>query len=136
MMSSNDGLSRMFTPGRKVETDGFTDDETTVVEITSDEEGIGVGEGVGVSRLPTVSDEDDIGELLMGSVDEGVTEMLTTSDEDRVAELVADDGSGSDELDFRVGELLENSVLICSVDVFLDHTVVRRLNGQDEGIYF
>jgi hypothetical protein len=162
MMSSNDGLSRMFTPGGKVETDGFTDDETTVVEITSDEESIGVGEGVGVSRLPTVSDEDDIGELLMGSVDEGVTEMLTTSDdegvgvsgllrtfneddvaelpttsdEDRVAELVADDGSGSDELDFRVGELLENSVLICSVDVFLHLTVVRRLNGQDEGIYF
>ena len=141
-MSSNDGFSRMFTPGGKVETDGFTDDETTVVEITSDEEGIGVSEGVGVSRLPTVSDEDDIGELLMGSVDEGVTEMLTTSDdegvgvsgllrtfneddvaelpttsdEDRVAELVADDGSGSDELDFRVGELLENSVLVATVE--------------------
>jgi hypothetical protein len=132
----------MFTPGGKVETDGFTDDETTVVEITSDEESIGVGEGVGVSRLPTVSDEDDIGELLMGSVDEGVTKMLTTSDdegvgvsgllrtfneddvaelpttsdEDGVAELMADDGIRSDELGVGVGELLENSVLVATVE--------------------
>jgi hypothetical protein len=81
-------------------------------------------EGVGVSGLLRTFNEDDVAEL------------PTTSDEDRVAELVADDGSGSDELDFRVGELLENLVLICSVDVFLDLTVVRRLNGQDEGIYF
>ncbi|CAN9381805.1 unnamed protein product [Alternaria alternata] len=80
-MSSNEGLSRMFTPGGKVETDGFTEDETTVVEITSDEEGVGVGEGVGVSKLLIISDEDGIGELLMRSVDKGVTEMLTTSDD-------------------------------------------------------
>ena len=85
-MSSNDGLSRMFTPGGKVETDGFTEDETTVVEITSDEEGVGVGEGegVGVSKLLTTSDEDGIGESLMRSVDEGVAEMLTTSDDEGV----------------------------------------------------
>ena len=83
-MSSNDGLSSMFTPGGKVETDGFTEDDTTVVEIISDEEGVGVGKGVGVSRLLTTSDEDDIGELLMGSVDKGVAGMLTTSDEEGV----------------------------------------------------
>ena len=149
-MSSNEGLSRMFTPGGKVETDGFTEDETTVVETTSDEEGVGVGEGegVGVSKLLIISDEDGIGELLTRSVDEGDTEMLTTSndegvgvgvgmavsgllrtsneddvaelpttsDEDGVAELMADDGIGSDELDVRVGELLENSVLVATVE--------------------
>lgn len=145
-MSSNDGLSRMFTPGGKVETDGFTEDETTVVETTSDEEGVGVGEGVSVSKLLMISDEDGIGELLMESVDEGVAEMLTTSDdegvgvgvgvsrllktsheddvaellttsdEDGVAELVADDENGSDELGVGVGELLENSVLVATVE--------------------
>jgi hypothetical protein len=71
----------MFTPGGKVETDGFTEDETTVVEITSDEEGVGVGESVGVSKLLTTSDEDGSRELLMRSVDKGVTEILTTSDD-------------------------------------------------------
>ena len=148
MMSSNDGLSRMFTPGGKVETDGFTEDETTVVETTSDEEGVGVGEGVGVSKLLMTSDEDGIGELLMRSVDEGDTEMLTTSndegvgvgvgmgvsgllrtsneddvaelpttsDEDGVAELMADDGIRSNELDVGVDELLENSVLVATVE--------------------
>jgi hypothetical protein len=74
----------MFTPGGKVETDGFTEDDTTVVEIISDEEGVGVGKGVGVSRLLTTSDENDIEELLMGSVDKGVAEMLTTSDDEGV----------------------------------------------------
>jgi hypothetical protein len=148
VMSSNDGLSRTFTPGGKVETDGFTEDETTVVETTSDEEGVGVGEGVGVSKLLMTSDEDGIGELLMRSVDEGDTEMLTTSndegvgvgvgmgvsgllrtsneddvaelpttsDEDGVAELMADDGIRSDELGVGVGELLENSVLVATVE--------------------
>jgi hypothetical protein len=175
-MSSNDGLSRMFTPGGKVETDGFTEDDTTVVEIISDEEGVGVGKGVGVSRLLTTSDENDIEELLMGSVDKGVAEMLTTSDdegvgvgvgvsgllrtsneddvaelpttsddegvgvgvgvsgllrtsneddvaelpttsdEDGVAELMTDDEIGSDELGVGVGELLENSVLVATVE--------------------
>lgn len=145
VMSPNGGLSRMFTRGGKAETDDFTEDEMTVVETTSDEG------GVGVSRLLTTSDEGGIGKLLMGSVDKGVTEMLTTSDdegvavsgllrssieddvaelpttsdEDRAVELVADDGSGSDELSFRVGELLENSVPTAEVE---------ELSTDEEGV--
>jgi hypothetical protein len=104
-MSSKLGLSKTFTPGGKVETDGCIEDEMTEDETTSDEEGEGVGVGVGVG-VP----------VLITSAEDGVVELLGTSVEDGVAEVLTDEDVTSEEVGVGDAEPIDKTTLLTTAE--------------------